>query len=194
MKKMIIFTIVMVVALCGKWNTVQAETLTAGGTYAFTLPESGTLTLTMQAIPEDNDLPIWGPLGYGCSYSEEELKGWSFAVRCKGYYNVIYGGTVTYVTVNPAVSRTVTFDPQNGASTWTVSVNHGATVPEPSPPTRAGHDFAGWYKGSNLFAFSTYTVESDITLVAHWMAVATPTYVLTVNNGSGSGSYEAGTV
>ncbi|GHT38627.1 hypothetical protein FACS189435_4840 [Bacteroidia bacterium] len=116
----------------------------------------------------------------------------SFTATCSGTYTVLYAETNTFITVNPAnVTCEVTFNPDNGSPPWTVNVNKGSTVNEPSPPTKDGYSFDGWYIGSNLFDF-TRILNGDFTLTAHWTAHPVTTYTLAVVNGTGGGNYEAG--
>jgi uncharacterized repeat protein (TIGR02543 family) len=74
--------------------------------------------------------------------------------------------TATYKAL-PVVTHTVTFDPANGSSTWTVTVNDGQTVSKPGDPSKNGYAFQGWYNGSVAFDFNA-AITSDLTLTAKW--------------------------
>ena len=82
-------------------------------------------------------------------------------------------------TVNTYV---VSFDADNGSEVATESVAHGATVTEPTAPTKAGHTFAGWYNGEVAYDFDT-VVTGTVTLKAHWTV---NTYVVSFDADNGS--------
>ena len=71
---------------------------------------------------------------------------------------------------------TVTFDPDNGAQSFTQQVpwcKDGAALTEPSPaPTKDGYSFDGWYRGYGLdkWDFDTNKVSYTMTLTAKWTA------------------------
>ena len=71
--------------------------------------------------------------------------------------------------LDTAKTYTVNFDPDGGTYIPAAQVKSGQKVNEPTPPSKDGYTFAGWFKqGSNTqFNFST-KITSDITLVAHW--------------------------
>jgi uncharacterized repeat protein (TIGR02543 family) len=74
--------------------------------------------------------------------------------------------TATYKNL-PVLTHTVTFDPANGSSTWTVTVQDGQTVSKPGDPSKNGYAFQGWYNGSAAFDFNA-AITSDLTLTAKW--------------------------
>ena len=69
---------------------------------------------------------------------------------------------------------TVTFDPDNGAQSFTQQVpwcKDGAALTEPSPaPTKDGYSFDGWYRGYgwDKWDFDTNKVSYTMTLIARW--------------------------
>ncbi len=69
---------------------------------------------------------------------------------------------------------TVTFDPDNGAQSFTRQVpwcKDGAALTEPSPaPTKDGYSFDGWYRGYgwDKWDFDTNKVSYTMTLTAKW--------------------------
>jgi uncharacterized repeat protein (TIGR02543 family) len=86
---------------------------------------------------------------------------------------------------------TVTFlEGTNGSidlgSPYVISVDHGSDALAPSVTADAGYTFTGWTSGS------LSSVTSNLTLTASYALI--PTYALTVIDGTGSGSYETGTV
>ncbi|MCK5685482.1 InlB B-repeat-containing protein [bacterium] len=66
---------------------------------------------------------------------------------------------------------TVTFNSDGGSAIPDQTRNYGSIVAEPTPPTKAGSYFAGWYKDTALtlvWQFGIDTVKADIVLYAKW--------------------------
>jgi len=79
----------------------------------------------------------------------------------------------------------VRFNSNGGSQVDSQSVAHNNTATEPTPPTRNGYIFAGWYSDQALttaFIFTT-PITATITLYAKWTAVYTVTY--NENNNTG---------
>ncbi|MBT1167310.1 InlB B-repeat-containing protein [Bifidobacterium simiarum] len=70
--------------------------------------------------------------------------------------------------------RTVSFDSTGGSSVASQKVADGAKASQPTPPTRSGYSFAGWYNGSTRYDFTT-PVKSDLRLTARWTKNSTTT-------------------
>jgi len=74
---------------------------------------------------------------------------------------------------NPILGYTVTFESNGGTAVSPLEeVEEDSLIDEPTPPTRAGYLFYGWYKESvltNPWNFSTDKVTADITLYAKWI-------------------------
>ncbi len=90
----------------------------------------------------------------------------------------------------------VTFDAQGGsaASPASMIVTNGSTYGALATTARIGYTFGGWWTGTNgagsqVLSATTVTITSAQTLYAKWTA---NNYTLTVNNGSGGGSYIIG--
>jgi uncharacterized repeat protein (TIGR02543 family) len=105
----------------------------------------------------------------------------------------------TTVTANITVyakwnsySYTVTFDSQGAtvaASPASIIVASPATTVGtlPTPPTKTGYTFAGWYPGTNGSGTqftATTTVTGDITVYAYWSA--NPVYTVTYDSQGGT--------
>ena len=58
---------------------------------------------------------------------------------------------------------TVTFDGENS-----VKYHYGDLIKKPEDPTKEGHVFIGWYKGTLEWNFEEYTVTADMSLTAKW--------------------------
>ncbi|MGN0721369.1 MAG: InlB B-repeat-containing protein [Anaerovoracaceae bacterium] len=70
-------------------------------------------------------------------------------------------------TVEDSAKVTVTFDSDNGNTVQKEKVLRGQKVNEPTAPTKAGYEFAGWYNGDTKYDF-TQNVTENITLKAKW--------------------------
>ena len=76
-----------------------------------------------------------------------------------------------------------TFDPDNGKSISTQTIDRGEKFKEPAKPSKENHTFAGWYNGDEEYNFSTVPTD-DVTLVAKWeknAPVLPDTYALNVS-------------
>ena len=66
---------------------------------------------------------------------------------------------------------TVTFDSRGGTDVPAVSQMYGELLEEPTPPSREGYIFQGWYKDSSCYEqwdVSSDTIQSDMILYAGW--------------------------
>ena len=63
-----------------------------------------------------------------------------------------------------------TFDPNNGESISTQTIDRGKNFTEPAPPSKENHTFAGWYNGDKEFKFDADTTNAPnvLKLVAKW--------------------------
>lgn len=83
-------------------------------------------------------------------------------------------GFCNFEKANLSGELTVTFDPDNGAQSFTQQVpwcKDGAALTEPSPaPTKDGYSFDGWYRGYgwDKWDFDTNKVSYTMTLTAKW--------------------------
>lgn len=82
-----------------------------------------------------------------------------------------------------AVPYTVTYDTQGGSTVAGDTYTVGSTVTLPSPPTRNGFTFSGWFTaasgGSALGSTYNPPGTGNITLYAHWTAVPAAQLALT---------------
>lgn len=63
-----------------------------------------------------------------------------------------------------------TFDPDNGESISTQTIDRGGKFTEPAAPSKENHTFAGWYNGDEKFDFDADTTNDPnvLKLVAKW--------------------------
>lgn len=63
-----------------------------------------------------------------------------------------------------------TFDPDNGESISTQTIDRGGKFTEPAAPSKENHTFAGWYNGDEKFDFDADTTNAHnvLELVAKW--------------------------
>ena len=65
----------------------------------------------------------------------------------------------------------ISFDSLGGSEVSTQSLRYGETIEEPSPPTREGYTFIGWYEDKNFTKavdFSSAVATGSITVYAAW--------------------------
>lgn len=78
--------------------------------------------------------------------------------------------TATSTTVSIDLPE-VTFNADNGSAATKTTVS-GATVAEPTAPTKDGYRFLGWYKDGQALAYDFATeVTGDMTLTAKWAKI-----------------------
>jgi uncharacterized repeat protein (TIGR02543 family) len=76
---------------------------------------------------------------------------------------------------------TVTFNSNGGSNVSSQTVAQSGTATTPTPPTKTGYGFGGWYTDNTTFANAynfTTAVTADITLYAKWTAAQ---YTVTYN-------------
>ena len=76
---------------------------------------------------------------------------------------------------------TVTFDPDGGSAVQAQKVKSDTIAKTPTPPTKQGLEFEGWFIGDTAYDFST-AVTANITLKAKWYKA----YTITFNSDGGS--------
>ncbi len=64
---------------------------------------------------------------------------------------------------------TVTFDSAGGSAVESQTRLSGSLVSRPTPPTREGYTFLGWYYEDKEWNFEETPLEANITLVANWI-------------------------
>ena len=88
----------------------------------------------------------------------------------KTQWDAIAKGSNNDVLENKLVCNKLeaTFDPGNGESNSTQTIDRGKKFTEPtSTPEKKGYTFIGWYNGDEEYIFSTVPTD-DVTLTAKW--------------------------
>ncbi len=82
-----------------------------------------------------------------------------------------YHASREITAVSPYIQHTVTFNSNGGSAVASQVIDDNNFVTTPTPPTKTGKTFAGWYANAALttaFDFSTVVVTGDITIYAKW--------------------------
>ena len=77
---------------------------------------------------------------------------------------------------------TVTFDSDGGSAVAAEHIISGNKLTEPQAPTKANHEFLGWYLGDTKWDFDTPVTDS-VTLRAKWKSTLTYKVTFNPNNG-----------
>ena len=90
----------------------------------------------------------------------------------KTQWDAITKGSNNDVLENKLVCNKLeaTFDPGNGESNSTQTIDRGKKFTEPAAPSKENHTFAGWYNGDEKFDFDADTTKAPnvLNLVAKW--------------------------
>lgn len=90
----------------------------------------------------------------------------------KTQWDAIAKGSNNDVLENKLVCNKLeaTFDPGNGESISTQTIDRGGKFTEPAAPSKENHTFAGWYNGDEKFDFDANTTNAPnvLELVAKW--------------------------
>lgn len=90
----------------------------------------------------------------------------------KKQWDAIFKGSNNDVLENNLVCNTLeaTFDPDNGESIFTQTIDRGEKFTKPTEPSKENHTFAGWYNGDEKFDFDADTTNAPnvLNLVAKW--------------------------
>ncbi len=166
----------------------------------------GSLTSSYQILGLNNSVSV-----PGCTYSKTvypndssnkayELNG---TLTKAGTYilDIVFmaagmqSGTQGYITLNVSeavTSYTVSFNSNGGSSSpSSQTVTSGSTITLPSPGSKSGYTFDGWYDGSSYAggSGSSYKVSKNVTLTASWsLEVIYYTHNLYYDANGGSGA------
>lgn len=101
---------------------------------------------------------------------------WNFSI------SKILENTTLTAKWEPYPTYTVTFDSDGGSAVAAEHIILGNRVSEPQPPTKANHEFLGWYIGDTRWDFDTPVTDS-VTLKAKWKSTLTYKVTFNPNNG-----------
>jgi uncharacterized repeat protein (TIGR02543 family) len=110
-----------------------------------------------------------------CAPVSENFLGWYTDEKFTNVFN--FSTPLTKDTeLYARYTHVVTFDYQDGTSSqlYVASTLSGVKIDPPSPPTKTGYKFEGWYKQSKCLEpwnFSKDTVDGNVTLYAKWVGV-----------------------
>ncbi|RPH33071.1 MAG: T9SS C-terminal target domain-containing protein [Bacteroidales bacterium] len=166
-----IFTTDVVTAnttLYAKWINVYTVTFNSqGGTIVTSVNANDNTTITAPIAPERTGYT------FGGWYKEAACtNAWDFAT------DRVTANTTLYAkwTIN---TYTVTFNSNGGTSVASVNAVYNTKISEPTPPTKTGYTFDGWYINLSddfSFNFNLYNITSNLTLQAKWIPI---TYYVT---------------
>ena len=144
----------------GELSSLDAATIYAECGIEVTLGASAPTTdgVVMEVV--DNQVQtIWSRKGDQLA-TWTKADGWDFTVSSGGGSGGSSGGT----------PQTITFSTNGGSSVVEITASSGEEISSPTPPTRSGYTFGGWYRDEALtteFTFSTMP-SSSITVFAKW--------------------------
>lgn len=116
--------------------------------------------------------------------SEKDKKGIKIAVVL--ILIVVIIAIILFLILGKQKQYSVTFDCNNGSSTFVENVESGALVEEPEEPTKEGYKFLGWFLDGEKFDFSN-PIEKNMKLEARWekLEETTKKYKVKLDDGSG---------
>ena len=132
-------------------NPVKAETVVTGGNFETSV--AGVATTPDYEVKKNSGT-------YPFSYMDD----YADAVEAAGP-----GGVVTAVKAEGTTTYTVTFDYGDSRADTVSTVAAGTEITLPSPGTRSGYDFTGWYSGNTRYdEGDEVTVTGNMTFTASW--------------------------
>jgi uncharacterized repeat protein (TIGR02543 family) len=84
----------------------------------------------------------------------------------------------------PPVQHTITFDSHGGSAVEAITADTGTKVPKPADPTKANHDFAGWFDAAGAAYTWDQGLTGDVTLYAQWQPKVS--FEVTIENQDGN--------
>lgn len=131
---------------------------------------------------------------YGSNLLTPNKKGYAFV----GWYSDLVGGTkitsndiatssTTLYARWQAKTSTIAFNSNGGTSVLSITNPYGSLINMPTPPTRRGYTFMGWYLDNNTFTnevtFPLLMSDEDLLLHAKW-EINQYTIFFEINGGS----------
>lgn len=152
-----------------------------------TVADAGTLSYQWYSNSEESTsggTPIDGATGSSYTAPTTETGTNYYYVVVKNTNDSAFGTKtaeatteIVGVVVSAPATYTVTYNTQGGSAIpGLTNVATGGKITAPTPPTKSGYTFQGWYKdasGTTAWDFSTDTVSANTTLYAKWTAQST---------------------
>ncbi|MED4555314.1 InlB B-repeat-containing protein [Lysinibacillus capsici] len=162
-------------------GNVQQYTVTFETNTDTTLEVQKVLAGEKAVVP---DAPVKAGFTFGGWYKDEELNiPWSFDT------DVITENIILYAKWEKVARQyTLDFETNGGSAVASQKVTDNTMATKPADPTKAGHEFVGWYTDtvfSTPWNFTTDTVTKNTTLYAKWEKVFTQ-YTLDFETNGGS--------
>ena len=113
-----------------------------------------------------------GPGGSATAPTVIPDEGFEFTGWDSDFANITASKTVT--ALYEPILYAVTFQPNNGAATWSSEVAYQGKIVRPEDPKYCGNTFAGWYSDKELtqaWNFDTGVVTGNMTLFAKWTPI-----------------------
>lgn len=142
---------------------------------------SGTgYTATVVWSPSESDNRFHADKDYTATITITPTTGYDLIGILENSFTLASASTLTHSANSGVLSvsfpRTtynqVSYNSNGGTSIASVNVDYGAIVPTPTPPTKTGYTFSGWYTNSGLTSaanMGTLTMPgSNLTLYAKW--------------------------
>ncbi len=109
------------------------------------------------------------------------FKGWTYLGKAWSFITPITESITldAHWEEDKPIQLTVSFDLNGGVGNTEIAdrlVEVGATLTEPTPPTKDGYAFVGWSYNNEKWDFSLDMVTCDMTLVATWLKTYTVTF------------------
>lgn len=167
------------ITLYAHWTALTYTIETEGTACAITAPTTGSFGSELRIS--------WSPAsveGYTVSFEsatfegvDEDLGRYSLSVdaNASGAYYTMKDHYYQTLSVKVVYAKTpnhyrVTFNANGGSPSETIEETYDAPYSLPTPPTRAGYTFAGWWTadGDEVTAETVVKILSNQTLYAHW--------------------------
>ncbi|UTX51911.1 InlB B-repeat-containing protein [Leucobacter aridicollis] len=153
------------ITLVAAWEEVPAVT------HVVTFdPDNGDEVSTVTVVDGELVAQPSDPVREGHTFA-----GWTLNGEPYDFATPVTADTTLLASWEPvgAKNHTVTFDPDNGQASTTVTVADGKAVAKPADPVRDGYTFTGWTLNGAVYDFSS-PVTTDLTLVAAWKTAVVP--------------------
>ena len=113
----------------------------------------------------DSNFTLYNPSKTGHIFAGWQVNGGEELVNPVTISNEV--GIKSFKAIYTPINYTITFDPNNGESTFTTTAPYGFKVNKPSNPTYNGYQFNYWALNNNQYDFNS-TVQGEITLIAQY--------------------------